>query len=439
MTCLLQVFATSLGPQHIRTLVAARNEQHIKHKIIKFPSQPQELLARDTGTCSKSADHHASNQPQATGTTSKGTLAKQRAVSSAKADRSRGYQGSDSGDDSDGSMSSSASNAEQRPAGKAGGQRKQGQGKGKSGTGGQRGSSPGRGKTSNPDSRGATRSANKATRSLQHNGSMQERLQAVMQARQHNEAASQGQHGQLVETRDYTDPAHLGAGVFKATPQQRQLYKALLGDIKAHAQGISSSSYQQQPGLVELQVVRPSAASATGSASTAGAQPWGCVEATDGKAEVLGGSSSRGNSDDASAAPTAAVAGRSSSHPPGVRALKAASSSAGSLERQPGGSSGKARAPSASHPAAAGAVRGSAHASAHAAGGPRPPATAAAGHGDVRHVYRGPLADATIAAVKRPLGAAQARRLKRQQAAAVAAAKKGQGRPGGPDMLDKLY
>ena len=45
---------------------------------------------------------------------------------------------------------------------------------------------------------------------LQHQGSMQERLQAVMQARQHKESAAEGQERQHVDTRDYTDPDHLG-------------------------------------------------------------------------------------------------------------------------------------------------------------------------------------------------------------------------------------
>jgi hypothetical protein len=225
------------------------------------------------------------------------------------------------------------------------------------------------------------------------------------------------------------------------------VYKALLGDIKAHAQGISNSSYMQQPGRVELQVLAPPAAamfigatSAAGAgASAAAAQPWGRSEAANEKATMLGGSSSRGISGAASAAPTAAAAGRSSSQPQAARAIKAASSSAGSMERQPGGSSGKAYTPPVSLPAAAGGLPGSAYRDVDAAGVPRSPATAAACQGDVRHVYRGPLADATIAAVKKPLGAVQARRLKRQQAAAAAAARKGQGRPAGPDMLDKLY
>lgn len=96
---------------------------------------------------------------------------------------------------------------------------------------------------------------------------MQERLHAVMHARQHNDAAGQLQQRLAADTRDYTDPDHLGAGVFKASSEQQRLYSACLGDIQAHAQGVSSVGYCAQPGRVEMQV--PAAASGGVDRSTA--------------------------------------------------------------------------------------------------------------------------------------------------------------------------
>lgn len=84
-----------------------------------------------------------------------------------------------------------------------------------------------------------------------------------MQARQVSEEAAVRQQQQgPVDTRDYTDPDHLGAGVFRATSQQQQLYRSFAADIRAHALG--GGGLSQQPGRLELQVLeaRPQAAAA---------------------------------------------------------------------------------------------------------------------------------------------------------------------------------
>jgi hypothetical protein len=232
---------------------------------------------------------------------------------------------------------------------------------------------------------------------------MQERLDSVMHARQHKEETAQGQQ-QQEDTRDYTDYDHLGGGVFKATAEQQQLYKAFVADVKAHAQGASSSSsYGQQPGVVEMQVLKPTAA-----------------------------------------APLTAAAGGSA----GARAVAAAAgaiSSAGSVMGDRLVSAGRAAAAhgrtSGSDSTRTGRVAGGnpKAGAVGSAGGMQGGAAAELPAGAVRQAVRGPLADATIAAVKKPLSVEQQRRLRRRQQLAAAAAKRGKGNGRDPDLLDKLY
>lgn len=244
----LQVFCATLGPQHTRTLVTARNEQHIKHKIIKLPADPQDFPVGPAGCGSSSstgaiAVSAATNQPSVLAG-SRGAVRPQGATGSSSAARQgKGRRGSvaagaargTSGSDSD----IGSSDAEQ--LGQRSGRRgsKQQRGRGQAGSIGQAGFKAGR-----------------RQRQQQGSGSMQERLAAVMQARQVSEEAAVRQQQQQqgpIDTRDYTDPDHLGAGVFRATSQQQQLYRSVAADIRAHAVGGGAPS--QQPGLLELQVL----------------------------------------------------------------------------------------------------------------------------------------------------------------------------------------
>lgn len=244
--CIIQVFTATLGPQHIRTLVAARNEQHIKHKIIKLPAQPQEHLTANTAGAGAAAINNAS-AGELTASGRRSRLAQQgsssaRGGSSDLGGKARGAAAArlSTGSDSDSWDSSSGDERQAQAAMKDSANSSKDNRQMRSGRRSDRRSAQG-------SSAGGL--------SLQHNGSMQERLAAVRQARQVQEEANQGQ--QQLDTRDYTDPDHLGAGVFRATSEQQQLYMAFMADVKAHAQGASSSSYTLEPGLLELQVLRP--------------------------------------------------------------------------------------------------------------------------------------------------------------------------------------
>jgi hypothetical protein len=234
---------------------------------------------------------------------------------------------------------------------------------------------------------------------------MQERLDSVIHARQHKEETAQGQQ-QQEDTRDYTDYDHLGGGVFKATAEQQQLYKAFVADVKAHAQGVSSSSsYGQQPGVVEMQVLKPTAAPLTAAAGAGGSTGARAVAA------AAGAISSAGN-----------VMGDR---------LVSAGRAAAALGRTTGSDSTRTGRVAGANPKAgaagsAGSIQGGAAAVELPAGA-------------VRQAAMGPLADATIAAVKKPLSVEQQRRLRRRQQLAAAAAKRGKGNGRDPDLLDKLY
>jgi len=389
-----QVFAATLGPQHIRTLVAARNEQHIKHKIIKLPAQPQEQMLTAAGSSPGS-----SNSPALlTGNTG---LGRKQEKAAAGGDLGRGraagagakrseHTGTDSDDES-----SSGSSEDQEAVRGSSSKGKRGEKKGLQngvralGHLGQVDQAGGKGP------KGSSRGSGSMQR-LRHTGSMQERLQAVVHARQYKEEAAAGQLQQAqVDIRDYTDADHLGAGVFRATAEQRQLYKTLYADIAAHAQGLSSSSYSSCPGLVEVQVLPHGLPASAAAAALAGVGAGGTRVAP---AALPAGTSH------AAAAGGFASAGTIHS---GVWAAPAVSSA--SLGRQERGTSSSSTLP--------------------------PTASQA-----VRHVMKGPLADATIAAVKKPLSLEQARRLRRQQQQQqLAARKRGLMRSGSPDMLDKVY
>lgn len=212
-----QVFADTLGSQHTRTLVAARNEQHIKHKIIKLPAQPQELMAANPAAAALTAP--GASKPTAPTIAARGQQAAPaliRGAAGAAAITARQQSRRNAADsDLEGSSSSSDDDAafkHSKRGAQLGGQR-QGRKPLKPGGGGKSISKggPRAGTSSSASSRGVQ----------QHMGSMQERLQATMQSRQHKEeraAAALAGSGQHAEARDYTDPDHLGAGVFRATP-----------------------------------------------------------------------------------------------------------------------------------------------------------------------------------------------------------------------------
>jgi hypothetical protein len=165
--CRPQVFAASLGPQHPRTLIAARNAMHIQHKLIKLPAEagePQDL---------------------------------QRAAGLADGSSS-GSDGSDSSDEGGGG---------------------------------------------------------RHRKLKQQRGGTQARLSAVVH-RGHK--GQPGQQQQEEEVREYTDPDCLGAGVFRASAEARQLFRALQPDIAQHAAGASLAAI----GVLELQTVAAATVSA---------------------------------------------------------------------------------------------------------------------------------------------------------------------------------
>jgi hypothetical protein len=398
----IQVFTATLGSQHIRTLVAARNKQHIKHKIIRLPAQPQSLLTADTAGAA-AVNGTAAGQLQAA-SCRQGASAQQGGSvgrgsgnsSGAKAHGAAAVARRSAGSDSD-SWDSSSGDERQLQAAKK---------------------DSANSSTGSKQTRSGRRSvhASSAGRSVQRNSSMQERLAAVRQARQVQEDDHQAQHQQQVDPRDYTDPDHLGAGVFRATTEQQQLYKAFMADIKAHAQGASSSSYSQEPGLLELQVLRPRppavavAAAKGSSAISIGVERAGSARVPFAQDQNCGiGSSSTGQP------MMPGCAASQTQHQLTDMGHRAPSYSAVAAKQQ-GMSSGACTAAAIAAGSEPAVVRGA---------------------GAVRELHRGSLADATIAAIKRPLTVEQAHRLKRQQQ--QLAARRGQGRTGSPDLLDKIY
>lgn len=226
------VFNRCLGPSHPRTLIAARNVQHIKHKIIKLPAEPQELL-------SSAADAPAASS----------ALGRQRARQRVKA-AAVAVDSEQASTEPRGKPRHSSSSDTSDDFAEAG--------DGGNGTNPELGSRPAPGNQHRKGSR----------------NSMQERLQAVQNKRMGvSNSASRSRNKQVIDAREYTDPDHLGAGVFKASCEQKQLYDAMKPDIAAHAQAVDNNR-QEQP-MVEMQVVHfaelPRQAAATALTNATGA------------------------------------------------------------------------------------------------------------------------------------------------------------------------
>lgn len=223
-----QVLDECLGPGHPRSLAAARNAQHIRHKIIKLPAEPQELMQR-----AEAATNQQGHLGAARGVGEVAGRAR-RKTQSKKQTRQQGADNRSSSSSEADSSSSDTSNSEDGAAPKV---RRSRHAATKSGSTGNR--------------RGVVRP-----------GSMQERLQAVSYNRLKKAAVASGSVStagsskqQHVDTREYTDPDYLGSGVFKASREQRQLYEAVKADISSHAR--ASSHSKLEPTLVEMQVVSP--------------------------------------------------------------------------------------------------------------------------------------------------------------------------------------
>jgi hypothetical protein len=374
---LLQVFSGALGPSHPRTLVAARNAQHIKHKLIKLPAEPQELLQycnkpiTETGTAAA-----ARRQGKAAGSKAgKGNARAGVSSSSSNSKKRRGRKrGAGASDDDDAASSSSSglaagTSSDDSSSGKSPGRGRSNKGKVAAGAAG---------RAVQPDT--------SSKRAVQRSGSMQERLQAIMKSRKQQPGSSDGsaeaaalspiaeaggkqckqqQQQQPTEWREYTHVDHLGAGVFRASQQQRALYESLKPDIEAHARAASclvgSSRSSSSSGVGQI-----------GSGSSCGV-----VEM-----QVL--------------LPAVVPARPASASPPPM---------SNQQQQQQHGL---------------------------AAGSPEAAAAAAAAVPAGHLLRRGPLLDATIAKVKKPLTVEQARKLRRQQQQAA-----GKRAPGG--LLDKLY
>jgi hypothetical protein len=422
---LLQVFAGALGSSHPRTLVAARNAQHIKHKLIKLPAEPQELL------------QHSSTAAGESNPAAAAAAAARKAAKAAGSKLGKGPSGAGAG-------SKSSSKRKKMRAAAAGGDA---EGTGSSSSGLAAGTSSDDSSGTGPSrirNKGKSAAAAASTagqkhiagsrgvqsisrHSVQRSGSMQERLQAVMKSRQQQpsndgsnagalgassptaldpiaEAGGGGQQSkqrrqqQPVEWREYTHLDHLGAGVFRASQQQRALYESIKPDIEAHARAgscFAASSCSSSSGAGGVRQAGSSSSSSSGSWSgCGGAGGSGVVEM-----QVL--------------------------LPPVVPARSAsASPTPTSSQQQQQGS--QTLSGSVAGFRAAGSVRpGSPEVAAAAA------AAAAGSAGQL--MRRGPLLDATIAKVKKPLTVEQARKLRRQQQQAAGKQK------GAVSLLDKLY
>jgi hypothetical protein len=232
----MQVFGSALGPQHPRTLTAARNAHHMRHKIIRLPAAAASAAAPGGG--SSALPHvdmgRGSGVPRARNRGARRVLAAGAggsggSGSSASSIEHGSDRDSDCSSDSDCSISISSSSGS-----KAGVQQQRQQ-------------------------RPRDSSKSKQQRRLARGGSMQDRLQAVVRTRhasgQHAVARVRQQPEQL---RDYTDLDCLGSGVSRASLEQRQLLAAMQADIQAARAARAAQQMHGPEGVLELQVAAPS-------------------------------------------------------------------------------------------------------------------------------------------------------------------------------------
>eukprot|EP00775_Hariotina_reticulata_P013381 gene13381-13508_t len=252
-----KVFAASLGPSHPRTVVAAQTGQHIKHKIVKLPAHPEVLMehamaAGYTGSiCETGLTGLTKCKQRRTGQgqrsqTGCGTIRER--WSSAKRSRAPAADGS-------GRMSSRSSSTDDTD--------EDGGATSSRCCSGSRGMKQLQGQAAHTSDSQASTAGSCAHSSSGQKLVSQERLQAVSSRRKQlsedmsaRHACSPGNSTQpqtTLEFREYTHLDHLGAGVFKASLEQRQLFEAVRLDVEAHAR--AAASQHLSSGVLEVQIL----------------------------------------------------------------------------------------------------------------------------------------------------------------------------------------